>query len=252
MTPNITPLIAGNWKMHGLMSSLSELSAIGQGLKKHPSEAEAIIFVPATLIYQASECLTNSPVRIGAQDCAIKVFGPHTGDISAEMLKDAGATYVIVGHSERRIDHGETDIIVNSKVEAAWRAGLVPVICIGETLEDSRAGKTLDVLSKQLKGSLPEAAGSESFVIAYEPIWAIGTGLTPTREDIASTHSFIRNELVGLLGSPANSVRLLYGGSVNPDNAEEILSIANVDGALVGRAAMQAKDFIALHNKVPG
>jgi len=247
MSIAIRPLVAGNWKMNGTSASLDELLAIGRGfMGELEADAEALICVPATLLSRAHEVLSRTPVKAGGQDCHAKESGAHTGDISAEMLKDAGASYVIVGHSERRTDHGETDAMVLAKAEAAWRAGLIAIICIGETRAEREADATLDVLSRQLAGSLPKAANHETVVIAYEPVWAIGTGLTPTTADVAEAHAHIRKELADLIGAEAARMRILYGGSVKPSNARELLSVANVNGALVGGASLKAADFLGI------
>lgn len=247
MSIAIRPLVAGNWKMNGTSASLDELLAIGRGFTGElEAEAEALICVPATLLSRAHEVLSRTPVKTGGQDCHAKESGAHTGDISAEMVKDTGASFVIVGHSERRTDHGETDAIVLAKAEAAWRAGLVAIICIGETRTEREAGATLDVLSRQLAGSVPKAANHETVVIAYEPVWAIGTGLTPTTADVAEAHAHIRKELGSLIGAEAARMRILYGGSVKPSNARELLSVANVNGALVGGASLKAADFLGI------
>jgi len=247
MTPGIRPLIAGNWKMNGTSESLSELVAIGNGFMKGlDTETDALLCVPATLLSRASDILRQTPVKSGGQDCHAKASGAHTGDVSAEMLKDAGASYVTVGHSERRTDHAESDADVNAKAAAAWRAGLVAIICIGETEADHRNGSTLDVLSRQLAGSVPEGTSPENTVIAYEPVWAIGTGLTPSTDDVAEAHAHIRGELAKLIGSGSEKMRILYGGSVKPSNASELLAVANVDGALVGGASLKAADFLGI------
>jgi triosephosphate isomerase len=248
MVSNIRPLVAGNWKMNGTGASLDELLAIGRGfLGELEADAEALVCVPATLLSRAHEVLSRTPVKAGGQDCHAKESGAHTGDVSAEMLKDAGASYVIVGHSERRTDHGETDAAVVAKAEAAWRAGLVAIVCVGETRAEREADATLDVLSRQLAGSLPKAATHETVVIAYEPVWAIGTGLTPTAADVAEAHLHIRKELRTFIGAhEADRMRILYGGSVKPANARELLSIDNVNGALVGGASLKAADFLGI------
>ncbi|MBX3581201.1 MAG: triose-phosphate isomerase [Rhizobiaceae bacterium] len=247
MTPGIRPLVAGNWKMNGTGASLNELRAIGHGFMSGlDAETDALICPPATLITRAVDVLNSTPVKVGGQDCHAKESGPHTGDVSAEMLKDAGATHVIVGHSERRTDHGETDADVRAKAEAAWRAGIVAIICIGETRAERELGSTLDVLTRQIAGSVSPSATSASTVIAYEPVWAIGTGLTPTAEDVATAHAHIRAELKDLLGGEAARIRILYGGSVKPSNAVELLSVKNVDGALVGGASLKASDFLGI------
>lgn len=247
MTPGIRPLVAGNWKMNGTSTNLAELAAIGNGFMKGlEAELDALVCVPATLLWRAAEILNRTPVKAGGQDCHAMESGAHTGDIAAEMLKDAGASCVIVGHSERRTDHGETDAAVRAKADAAWRAGLVALICIGETREQRDAGNTLDVLSRQIAGSVSGSATPASAVIAYEPVWAIGTGLTPSHEDIAQAHAHIRSELTRLIGEDATRMRILYGGSVKPANAVELLDIANVDGALVGGASLKASDFLGI------
>ncbi|WP_295812591.1 triose-phosphate isomerase [uncultured Nitratireductor sp.] len=248
MTPGIRPLIAGNWKMNGTSADIGELSAIAEGAF---GGADALICVPATLLTRARDALGETHVRLGGQDCHGAASGAHTGDVSAEMLADAGATHVLAGHSERRTDHGESDAIVSEKARAAWRAGLTAVICVGETEAEREAGKTLSVLSRQIPGSVPAKAQAANTVIAYEPVWAIGTGLTPTVEDIAKAHAHIRGELKTLLGAEADGMRILYGGSVKPGNATELLSIAHVDGALVGGASLRAVDFLAIAAACP-
>jgi triosephosphate isomerase len=247
MTPGIRPLVAGNWKMNGTAASLGELRAIGHGFMAGlDAETEALICPPATLITRAVDVLKTTPVKVGGQDCHPKESGAHTGDISAEMLKDAGASHVIVGHSERRTDHGETDAVVRAKAEAAWRAGIVAIICIGETKAERELGATLDILSRQIAGSVPSTATSHNTVIAYEPVWAIGTGLTPTVGDVAEAHAHIRAELKQLLSAESARTRILYGGSVKPGNAVELLTVDNVDGALVGGASLKAADFLGI------
>jgi triosephosphate isomerase len=243
MTPGVKPLIAGNWKMNGLRASLGEIGAIAQGGSEVSGTADLLICVPATLVGEAARKAAGSRLAIGGQDCHAKVSGAHTGDISAAMLADAGASAVIVGHSERRTDHGETDATVKAKAQAAMQAGLQTIICIGETGDERKAGRTLAVLKRQMAGSLVDKA---DFVVAYEPVWAIGTGLTPTQADIGEAHAFMRAELVARYGEAGARIRLLYGGSVKPDNARSILSIANVDGALVGGASLKAADFLAI------
>lgn len=239
------PLVAGNWKMNGLGAALGEVAALKQRLAQDPvPEAEILVCPPATLLAQAHELVAGSDIKLGAQDCHPLSSGPHTGDLSAEMLADAGAVAVIVGHSERRSDHGETDALVNAKASAAHRAGLTAIVCLGETEQERRDGATLKIVGSQLEGSLPKAARAANTVIAYEPVWAIGTGLTPTPADIAAVHHFIRSEFGRLLGtSESRNLRILYGGSVNPGNAGTLLSVADVDGALVGGASLKADDF---------
>lgn len=247
MTPGIRPLVAGNWKMHGTSASLNQLLMIGNGFMSGlDAETEAVVCVPATLLTRAAEILSRTPVHVGGEDCHADESGAHTGDISAEMLKDAGASHVIVGHSERRADHGEDDATVHSKAAAAWRAGLIAIICIGETHTERETGATLDVLSRQIAGSVPASATSANTVVAYEPVWAIGTGLTPTAADVAEAHRHIRARLVEKLGPFAAKIRILYGGSVKPSNARELLRVANVDGALVGGASLKSADFLGI------
>lgn len=247
MTPGIRPLVAGNWKMNGTSASLHELLAIGNGFMHGlDAQTEALVCVPATLMSRAAEILGRTPVRLGGQDCHARESGAHTGDVSAEMLKDAGASHVIVGHSERRTDHHESDTDVHAKAEAAWRAGLIAIICVGETQAERQSGATLDILTRQVLGSIAQGATHSNTVIAYEPVWAIGTGLTPTASDVAEAHAHIRARLSERLGREANRMRILYGGSVKPSNAVELLSVANVDGALVGGASLKAADFLGI------
>lgn len=247
MTPGIRPLVAGNWKMNGTSESLNELRAIGNGfLGGLDAETEALVCVPATLLTRASEILSSSTVKTGGEDCHTQESGAFTGCISAEMLKDAGASHVIVGHSECRADRGEDDATVSAKASAAWRAGLVAIVCIGETNEQRRKGATLDVLSRQVAGSVPATATPANTIVAYEPIWAIGTGLTPTAADVAQAHAHIRARLADKLGASASKMRILYGGSVKPSNAVELLGVDNVDGALVGGASLKAADFLGI------
>lgn len=247
MTPGIRPLVAGNWKMNGTSASLPEIGAIADGFSGAiGGKADAVLCLPATLLTRAAEILRESPVKIGGEDCHAAISGAHTGCISAEMLKDAGAAFVIVGHSERRTDNGETSRDVHEKTKAAWRAGLVAIICIGETQEERDRGETLGILSRQIRESVPSSAVSANTVLAYEPVWAIGTGRTPTSGDVAAAHAHIRAELAALLGNEAGRVRLLYGGSVKASNAAELLAVGNVDGALVGGASLKAADFLAI------
>ncbi len=238
-------LAAGNWKMNGMRESLPELQAIVAGAAG--AACEVAVCPPATLIPAAAEAATGSAVAIGGQDCHAAAKGAHTGDIAAEMIADAGGSMVIVGHSERRTDHGETDAEVRAKAEAAWRAGLTAILCIGETEAERRGGQTEAVLSRQVAGSVPEGATADKLVIAYEPVWAIGTGLTPSNDDIVAAHAHIRAELAGRLGrEQADAIRILYGGSVKPDNAETIMALPGVDGALVGGASLKAADFLTI------
>ena len=246
---SIRPLIAGNWKMNGLKAGLSELTKLNDVVVRDGLAANADILVcpPATLIAQAAWALQGSQIEVGGQDCRAEASGAFTGDVSAPMLADNGATSVILGHSERRSLHGERDMDVRAKAEAAHRAGLKAIVCVGETAGERRLGLTLAVIARQLRGSLPKDAASPNTIIAYEPVWAIGTGLTPTPADIAEVHHFIRVELAGLLGQAvADVTRILYGGSVKPNNAAELLTIAGVDGALVGGASLLADDFLPI------
>jgi triosephosphate isomerase len=238
-------LVAGNWKMNGLRASMAELDAVIEAAADAP--CDLLLCPPATLLSAFATRAAGSPLMIGAQDCHPKAQGAHTGDISAEMIADAGGKAVIVGHSERRCDHRETDALVRTKAEAAWRAGLIAVICIGETEAERDAGDTLPVLSDQIARSVPETATPASTVIAYEPVWAIGSGRTPTLEQVAEAHHYIRLRLDEHVGVVAGAgVRILYGGSVKPDNAEAIFSARDVDGALVGGASLKAADFLAI------
>ena len=238
----MNPLIAGNWKMNGLKTSLKEVHQLGELMGgKTPAGCDVLICPPATLLSALCGPAHEIGVEVGGQDCHPNESGAHTGDISAEMFKDAGASFVIVGHSERRADHGETDAIVKAKAEAVRRAGLTPIVCVGETEAERRAGKQEEVVGRQLDGSLPE--GSGELVVAYEPVWAIGTGLTPTIDDIAAMHDFIRDRV-------GDAVRIQYGGSVKPGNAKEILAVENVNGALVGGASLKAEDFYGIISAV--
>ena len=246
MTDQITPLAAGNWKMNGLGAALGEARAMADALPGLGASCDVMLCPPFTLIGRMAEALSGSAIAVGGQDCAVQETGAHTGDVSAEMLADAGATAVIVGHSERRADHGETNDIVCAKAEAAWRAGLTAIICVGETQAERDAGDTLKVVGGQVAGSVPEGATAANTVVAYEPVWAIGTGLTPTTDDVAEVHAFLRETLTGQLGVEGQGVRLLYGGSVKPANASELMSVPNVNGALVGGASLKADDFLGI------
>ena len=247
MTPGLRPLVAGNWKMNGTGESLSELRAIAAGLSTDLGRnLDALICVPATLLSRAAKTLEGEAVLLGGQDCHQKSSGAHTGDVSAQMLKEAGASHVIVGHSERRADHAETNELVRSKAQAAWDAGLVAIVCVGETEDQRKAEQTLEVIEAQLAGSLGDAVVPENTIIAYEPVWAIGTGLTPTVQDVRTVHAFIREKLSQRFGAAGAHLRLLYGGSVKPSNAAELLGVADVDGALVGGASLKATDFLAI------
>ena len=238
------PLLAGNWKMNGLAASEAELAKIIAGAGG--LRCELMICPPATLIVEFAAAARDSALIIGAQDCHPEASGAHTGDIAAEMLADAGARAVIVGHSERRADHHESDALVRAKAQAAWRAGLTAIVCVGEQQAERMAGRTLAVVGAQLDGSLPDAATAANLVVAYEPVWAIGSGLTPTPADVAEVHTFIRRRLTARFAGQAAGIRILYGGSVKPANAKELLGAAEVDGALVGGASLKAADFLAI------
>jgi triosephosphate isomerase len=246
MASNLRPLVAGNWKMNGLSASVAELEKIVAGAGRVSGKAELMICPPATLIAQFAKTVKGSSVVIGSQDCHAAASGAHTGDISAEMLADAGATAVIVGHSERRTDHHETDAQVRAKAQAAWRAGLTAILCIGETRAQREAGEALKVVGSQLQGSVPDGATGANLVIAYEPVWAIGTGLTPTPADVAEVHASIRKSLRARFGEEGGNIRILYGGSVKPSNARELLNIQDVNGGLIGGASLKADDFLAI------
>ncbi|HEY9236927.1 MAG TPA: triose-phosphate isomerase [Phenylobacterium sp.] len=241
-----TPLIAGNWKMNGLASGLSEAQAVAAGIGA--SKARVAICPPATLVERAAAALKNTKVAIGGQDCRAEVSGAFTGDVAAEMLADAGASLVILGHSERRAGYGETDAVVAAKVGAALRAGLEPIICVGETLDERKAERAIEVVTAQVKGSLPAELAGKAFSVAYEPVWAIGTGLTPTTPEIEEIHIAIRATLVERFGEHGKTAPILYGGSVKPSNAAEILHAAEVGGALVGGASLKAEDFLGIIN----
>ena len=242
------PLVAGNWKMNGLRNSARVLEEIHAGYTPGlKAKVELAVCPPATLIGHCAQLSVGSRVAIGGQDCHAKESGAFTGDLSAEMLADAGATYVIVGHSERRQYHREKDQDVCAKAVAAHRAGLTAIVCVGETREEREAGKALAVVKKQLRGSIPVDSNSHNLVVAYEPVWAIGTGLTPTAADVAEVHAAIRDELRRLVGkADAPKVRILYGGSVKPSNAAELMAVENVNGALVGGASLVAADFLGI------
>jgi triosephosphate isomerase len=253
MTDAIRPLIAGNWKMNGLKASQAEFEAMLAGASQVATKADLLVCPPATLIAGFAEKARGAKtLAIGAQDCHPKPSGAHTGDLSAEMLGDAGASVIIVGHSERRADHGESDALVRQKAEAAWRAGLTAIVCIGETRGQRDAGQTLDICGGQLKGSLPDGATAGNLVVAYEPVWAIGTGLTPTVADVEQVHRFIRDALTSRFNGEGTKIRILYGGSVKPSNAAELMAVANVNGALVGGASLKAADFLAIAAGCPG
>jgi triosephosphate isomerase (TIM) len=246
--PALRPLVAGNWKMNGSRPGITEALAVRDALRGPLAglSVDVMIAPPVTLLSNMADACHGATLQLAGQDCHAKAAGAHTGDISAEMLKEVGASAVIVGHSERRSDHGETDKIVREKASACHRAGLTAIVCIGETAGERQAGLTLQVVARQLKGSVPEHATAANTVIAYEPVWAIGTGLTATPDDVAEVHKAIRHDLVQRFGENGRLVRILYGGSVKPDNAKALMSVANVNGALVGGASLKANDFLAI------
>lgn len=251
MTPGIRPLIAGNWKMHGLAAegvALARSIAVGA----EELAAELLVCPPFTLLAPVAEVLRGQPVAVGAQDCHAAAKGAHTGDVAAPMLRDAGARFVILGHSERRADHGETDALVRAKAAAALAAGLTPIVCVGESEADRLAGRAEAVVAAQLAGSLPEGFGAAGGVVAYEPVWAIGTGRTPTEPEIAAMHAALRARLRQAEPDRGGALRLLYGGSVKPGNARAILALPEVNGALVGGASLQAADFLAIARAAAG
>ena len=240
-------LVAGNWKMNGATASLAEIDAVVAGLAERSATAvDVALCPPAIMIVAAAARAAASPLAIGGQDCHAAASGAHTGDVAAEMLADAGAASVIVGHSERRTDHGETDAVVMAKAEAALRARLQAIVCVGETEAERDAGQALAVVDRQIRGSTPSGATAANLVIAYEPVWAIGTGRTPTAPEIAEIHAAARETLRAAIGASADETRILYGGSVKPGNAAEIFALDGVDGALVGGASLKATDFLAI------
>ncbi|RYF91103.1 MAG: triose-phosphate isomerase [Caulobacteraceae bacterium] len=240
------PLVAGNWKMNGVALSLDEARAVAAAIDAHAPACRVALCPPATLVQRMAELLNGTGVEVGGQDCRAEEAGAFTGDISAEMLADAGADLVILGHSERRAGYGETDVLVAAKAEAALRAGLEPIVCVGETLAQREAGDTLSVVTGQVRGSLPASLAGKAYAVAYEPVWAIGTGLTPTLEQIEEVHIAIRETLVEAFGDPGRIPPILYGGSVKPSNAAEILKAREVGGALVGGASLKAADFLGI------
>jgi len=241
------PLIAGNWKMNGLKADAVALAkGIAGRCLPQPPPVDLLVCPPAILIDPVAQALAGSPVAVGGQDCHTQSSGAHTGDIAAAMLRDLGASHVILGHSERRTDHGETDALVREKAVAAHQAGLVAIICIGETEAERDAGQALAVVGKQFEGSLPPGATAENTVIAYEPVWAIGTGRTPTLAEVAEVHGAIRGLAGKQLGAAAQRLRILYGGSMKPSNARELLALADVDGGLIGGASLKVEDFMAI------
>ncbi len=242
------PLIAGNWKMNCLKGDGVALAeGIAARLKAEPPQADLLVCPPATLIDAVARAVAGTPLAVGGQDCHAAKSGAHTGDVAAPMLKDLGASHVIVGHSERRSDHGETDATVRAKAAAAHATGLVAIICIGETEADRDGGRTLAVVGSQFEGSLPPDATPENTVIAYEPVWAIGTGRTPTNPEVAEVHGAIRALAAKRLGTDgASRLRILYGGSMKPSNAEDLLALEDVDGGLIGGASLNVEDFWAI------
>jgi triosephosphate isomerase len=244
-------LIAGNWKMNGLRASVREAQELAAALAREPSPTRVAVCPPATLVTTIAKAVAGSDVLVGGQDCHAEAFGAFTGDISAEMLADAGAQLVILAHSERRTLHGETDEMASAKAKAALRAELEPIICVGETLDERRAGRTLEVVERQTRGSVPQDLREAPFALAYEPVWAIGTGLTPTNDQIEEVHAALRRILVQLLGGGGAQAPILYGGSVKPANAAEILALPEVGGALVGGASLKCEDFLAIVRAAP-
>lgn len=245
------PLVAGNWKMNGLKSSVTELEATIAGLTPElTARVDVMLCPPATLLISFADRAAGTPLTVGAQNCHSNNAGAHTGDLSAEMLADAGASACIVGHSERRADYGESDLVACGKAEAVLRAGLVAIVCVGETRAERDAGQALTIVRHQVLGSMPDES-PEHLVVAYEPVWAIGTGLTPTAADVAEIHAMIRETLVSRYGEAGKGIRILYGGSVKPSNAAELLALPNVDGALVGGASLKAVDLLAIAEAAP-
>lgn len=243
----VRPLVAGNWKMNGSRAALKEIAAMAEGYDASlRAKVDLMICPPAPLAFLAAAAAIGTRIVIGGQDCHTEASGAFTGEVSAEMLADSGATAVIVGHSERRQYFKESDALVCAKAAAANRAGLTAIVCVGETREEREAGKALAVVGRQLSRSVPEDATPDTVIVAYEPVWAIGTGLTPTAADVAEVHALIRKKLVSRHGKQAAGIRILYGGSVKPANAKELMSVANVDGALVGGASLKAADFLAI------
>lgn len=240
------PLIAGNWKMNGLEVALDEARAVAAAVDAQPPAARVALCPPATLVHRMALALAGAMVDVGGQDCRAEASGAFTGDVSAEMLADCGATLVILGHSERRAAYGESDALVAAKTLAALRAGLEPIVCVGETLAEREAARTLEIVTGQVRGSLPPELAGKAFAVAYEPVWAIGTGLTPTLAQIEEVHVAIRAVLVERFGAEGAGVPILYGGSVKPSNAAEILAVKDVGGALVGGASLKAEDFLGI------
>jgi triosephosphate isomerase len=246
MTRELRPLIAGNWKMNGLAAALAEARAVAEDLARTPAAARVAICPPATLIHRLSEAVAGTPVEIGAQDAHAEPCGAFTGDVCADMLADAGASLVILGHSERRAGYGENDALIAAKVETVLKSGLEPIVCVGETLEQRKAGDAVKVVRGQVLASLPDSLADKAFSVAYEPVWAIGTGLTPSIAEIEEVHGAVRQALVDRFGEAGRAVPILYGGSVKPSNAAEILHAREVGGALVGGASLKASDFLGI------
>jgi triosephosphate isomerase len=243
---DVRPLVAGNWKMNGLKAAASELARMIQGAADLAGKADLMICPPATQLMNFVALARNSAIQIGAQDCHAEKSGAFTGDVSAEMIADTGAVAVIVGHSERRTLHHETDAQIRAKVQAVWRAGLRAIVCIGEAKDERDKNQTLAVIGRQLQESLPDSATAATTVVAYEPIWAIGTGVTPSASDVRDAHAFIRKTLKDRLAAAGDAVRILYGGSVKPSNAKELMALPEVNGALVGGASLKAEDFLGI------
>lgn len=246
MAGGVRPLVAGNWKMNGLQAAGAELDKIVAAARAATYRADLMICPPATLLANFAARAKGSPVAIGAQDCHREASGAFTGDISAEMIADCGASAVIVGHSERRTIHGETDADVKAKAEAAARAKLLAIVCVGETKSERDADATIARIERQLDGSLPDRFSASTLIVAYEPVWAIGSGLTPTPKDVADVHRFIRERLIVRDKTAGAAIRILYGGSVKPSNAKELMAVENVNGALVGGASLKADDFLGI------
>ncbi|MEO0546706.1 MAG: triose-phosphate isomerase [Pseudomonadota bacterium] len=247
MTPDIKPLVAGNWKMNGTRDQLDQLALLARGVDADLADkVDVVVCPPATLLYVATTISEDTPLMVGGQTCHARASGAHTGDVSAEMIADCYADYCIVGHSERRTDHAESDATVAGQAIACHRAGLTAIICVGETEAEYDAGEAEAVIYRQLQASIPHGANDLNTIVAYEPVWAIGTGKTPSPDDVRAIHAMIRDRLVEALQGPGERMRILYGGSVKPSNAAELLSVANVDGALVGGASLKAEDFLAI------
>lgn len=246
VTGMVRTLIAGNWKMNGLKSSLMEVDKVVSELKNFPDNADCLICPPSTLI-APMHARAGDRLAVGAQACHPEAFGAFTGDLSAEQLKDVGATHVVVGHSERRSEHGERSAYVQEQAHACLRAGITPIVCVGESFAQRQRGETKDTVIRILRKSLPTLGSGDSLVVAYEPLWAIGTGLVPSAEEIAQVHGVIRALLVELFQARGADVPILYGGSMKPGNAAEILAIENVNGGLIGGASLKAADFMAIY-----